>query len=45
MSSLTSCLSLYSDPTDPMAFSVTGFQPDQLHTEEQNGKTMLVQES
>ena len=42
MSSLTSCLSLFSDPTDITAFRVTVFQPDQLCIQEQNGKTTFT---
>lgn len=40
-SSLNSCLSLYSDPTDLTAFRVIVFRSDQLHIEEQNGRTMF----
>lgn len=44
MSSITLCLSLHSDPTDPMAVRVIGFHSDQLCIEEQNGRAIVFQE-
>ena len=44
MSSITSCLSIYSDLADPTAIRVIGFHSNQLCTEEQNGRAIFFQE-
>lgn len=45
LSFLTSCFSLYSDPTDITAFGMIVFRSEQLHIEEENGRTMFTHDA